>query len=186
MWQDQPVATARELLTGGHRFAWPAPLVGWLRERSFGLALDWVFRITPQLLPRTGSPHASELLAEVSELSQWRIVPPPSVVFRQRSEDLWYRTGRDHARTAINHLCVSLAQVVCPDMEVGINWLWYVPSLLCDEGFEVFEGQPRVELVEWCLSDFESFAAGVAQQDAEQNVAADSKGEKWNAARLHL
>jgi len=176
VWQVQPVATARELLTGGHRFAWPAPLIRWLRERSFELALDWVFRITPRLLPRTGSPHATELLAEVSELQQWRTVPPPSDVFRQRGEDLWYRPGRDHARTAISHLCVSLAQVVCPDMAVGINWLWHVPSLLCDEGFEVSEGRPRVELVEWCVSDFEVFAAGVAQQDAEPGTAADGGG----------
>ena len=174
MWQVQPVATARELLTGGeHRFAWPAPLVRWLRERSFGLALDWVFRITPELLPRTGSPHTAELLAEVAELLRWRECPPASAVFRQRCEDLWYRPNRDAARTAVSHLCMDLAQVVCPDMEVGINWLWHVPSLLCDTGFEVSEGRPRVELAEWCLADFEVFAAGVVEQDAEPGAAAD-------------
>jgi hypothetical protein len=131
------------------------------------LALDWVFRITPALLPRTGSPHAAELLAEVEELERWRAAPPASEVFRQRSEDLWYRPVRDHARTAISHLCLSVAQVVCPDLEVGINWLWHVPSLLCDTGFEVSEGRPQVELAEWCLADFEVFTAGVAEQDAE-------------------
>ena len=172
MWQVQPVATARGLLTDEHRIAWPAPLVRWLRERSFGLALDWVFRITPELLPRTGSPHTAKLLAEVAELRRWRECPPPSAVFRQRCEDLWYRPNRDPARTAVSHLCMSLAQVVCPDMEVGINWLWHVPSLLCDDDFR---GEPRVELVEWCIADFEAFVAGIAP-DAEPGAAADGGG----------
>lgn len=32
MWQVQPVATARGLLTDEHCIAWPASLVRWLRE----------------------------------------------------------------------------------------------------------------------------------------------------------
>ncbi len=158
MWEDQPVATARELLASERPYAWPAPLIRWLRERSFGIALDWVFRLSPELLPRTGSPHAAELLAEVDRLRRWRVSPPASGVFKQRCEELWYRPGRDHARTAISHLCMEVAQVVCPDLEVGPNWLWDVPSLLCSAGLE---GGPRVELVEWCIADFGVFAAAV-------------------------
>lgn len=158
MWQVHPVTTARELLTDEFQIAWPAPLVRWLRERSVGLALDWVFGVTPVLLLWSGSPHAEELQAEVKELRDWRLVPPPSSVFRQRGEDLWYRPGRDHARTAISHLCMSVAQAVCPDLEVGGNWLWHVPSLLCAAGLR---GTPRANLVEWCLADFEAFTAGV-------------------------
>jgi hypothetical protein len=163
VWHDQPVATARELLADQDRIAWPAPLVRWLRERSFGLALDWVFRITPELLLRTGSPHAVELLADLGELQRWRAAPAPSGVFLQKVEDLWYRPDRDVACTAMSHLCMGLAQVVCPDLEVGDNWLWHVPSLLCDNDFQ---GQPRTELVEWCLSDFEAFVAGLPEPSA--------------------
>ena len=163
MWQDQPVATARELLACEHRMAWPAPLVRWLRERSLGLALDWVFRIASEVLPRTGSPHSTELLAELDQLREWRAVPPPSGVFRQKAEELWYRRSRDAARTAMSHLCMELAQVVCPDLEVSVNWLWHVPSLLCDV---YFYGEPQSELVEWCLSDFEAFAIDSARHEA--------------------
>jgi len=162
VWQVQPIATARRILAGNEfRHGWLAPLVRWLRERSFGLALDWVFRITPALLPRTGSLHAAELLAEVEELQGWRSAPPPSAVFGQRCEDVWYRPGRGHARTAISHLCLAVAQVACPDMEVGPNWLWNVPSLLCSAGLA---GEPRVELAEWCLADFETFVARIAPE----------------------
>jgi len=80
-------------------------------------------------------------------------------VFRQKSEDLWYRPDRDIARTAMNPLCWSLSEFVCPDLEIGINWLWHVPSLLCQDGFD---GKPRPELVDWCLDDFTRFAANVA------------------------
>ena len=51
-----------------------------------------------------------------------------------------------------------VAQVVWPDMEMGVNWLWHVPSLLCDEGLA---GRPRPELVEWALSDFQRRIEGV-------------------------
>jgi hypothetical protein len=167
MWKDEPITTARELLAGKEwRDAWPAPLVRWLRGRSFGLALDWVFRIAPGLLSRSGSPHRAELLAEVEELRRWRACPPPSGVFKERCEELWYRSGRDHARTAVSHLCMELAQVVCPDLEVGVNWLWQVPSLLCSDGLG---GEARVELVEWCIADFKAFAAELPKQDTEQS-----------------
>jgi hypothetical protein len=161
VWQDQPITTARGLLAGELQLYWPRPLVGWLRDRSFGLALDWVFRVTAVLIPRTGSPHAAELLAELNQLQRWRAAPPPSGVFRQKAEDLWYSPNRDGACTAMSHLCWSLAEVVCPDLEIGVNWLWRVPLLLCDNDFQ---GKPRTELVEWCLSDFEMFAAAVVQQ----------------------
>jgi hypothetical protein len=121
-----------------------------------------VFRIAPGLLPRTGSPHAAELLAEVEERRGWRASPPLSGLFKQRCEELWYRSGRDHARTAVSHLCMAVAQVVCPDLEVGVNWLWHVPSLLCSAGLG---GEPQLQLVEWCLADFQAFTTGVAQQE---------------------
>jgi hypothetical protein len=103
----------------------------------------------------------AELLDELEQLRQWRSAPPASEVFRQKAEDLWYRPDRDIARTAMNRLCWSVMEFVCPDKEIGINWLWHVPSLLCQAGFD---GGPRPDLVEWCLSDFERFAAAVAQQ----------------------
>jgi hypothetical protein len=154
MWQDQPIATAREICASDFGMPWPAPLVRWLRERSPDLALDWVFGIVSELLPRTGSRHAVELLAELRLFQQWRSTPPSSAVCREKAEDLWYRPDRDVARTAMNRLCWSLSQYVCPDLEIGINWLWHVPSLLCQDGFG---GRPRPELVEWCLVDFRTF-----------------------------
>jgi hypothetical protein len=170
VWQNQPVDTARDILASEQRIAWPAPLVRWLRERSVDLALDWVFRIAPDLLLRTDTPHAAGLLAELQQLGQWRAAPPPSEMFRQKAEDLWYRPNRDIATTAMSHLCRGLAQVVCPDLEIDVNWLWHVPSLLCDNDFR---GQPRPELVEWCLADFEAFAAGHVQQGTEKVALAD-------------
>ena len=162
MWQDQPVATARELLASDQRIAWPAPLVRFLRERSFDMALDWVFRISFELLRRTGSPHTNELLGELDRLRRWRTDPPPTEAFFQLAEDIWYRPNRDVARTALSHFCMDLAKVVCPDLDIGVNWLWHVPSLLCDDNFH---GQPRIDLVEWSLSDFESFAARLPKRN---------------------
>ena len=168
MWQDQPVATARGLVTAtntGSRGR--LPLVSWLRDGRVGLALDWVFRITPELLPRTGSPYTAELLAEVAELRRWRECPPPSASSGSDARICGIVPTETRAH-AVSHLCMDLAQVVCPDMEVGINWLWHVPSLLCDDDFR---GEPRVELVEWCIADFEAFAAAIAP-----NAAADGGG----------
>jgi hypothetical protein len=167
VWQDNPVATAREITARDYWMPWPAPLVRWLRARSPNLALDWVFGVVSELLPRTGSPHAAELLGELEQLRRWRSAPPASDVFRQKAEELWYRPDRDIARTSMNRLCWSVMEFMCPDKEIGINWLWLVPSLLCQAGFD---GGPRPELVEWCLSDFERFAAGVAEQDAARGT----------------
>jgi hypothetical protein len=174
MEQEEPIATAREVLAREYCFAWPAPLVGWLRKRSVGLALDWVFRIAPELLTRTGSPHAAGLLAELEQLRQWRTFPPPSEVFRQKAEDLWYRPVRDGATTAMSHLCMAVAKAVCPDLELGVNWLWHVPSLLCDQSLGG-GSRPQPELVEWCLADFEAFTAGFVEVGGEE-VAPDVTG----------
>src|SRR5262249_17912969 len=128
MWKDRPIATACELRAGEWRHAWPAPLVRWLRERSFGLALAWVIRCTRELLPRADTPHTAELLAELDQLERWRADPPSSAAFRVKTEKLWYRPKRDLARNAICTLCWDLACVVCPDLEIGPNWLWPVLS----------------------------------------------------------
>jgi hypothetical protein len=154
---DRPVAKAREPLTENWRHAWPAPLVYWLREQSFDLALDWVLPCTRQLLPRAGTPHEAELLEELSVLNRWRADPPPSAVFRAKTEELWYRAHRDDARTAISRLCWDLACVLCQDLTVGINWLWPVLSLLTGHG------SPQIELVDSCIADFEKFAASIGK-----------------------
>lgn len=164
MWQETPVAMAREISASEYWMPWPAPLVRWLRARSPALALDWVLGIVTGLLPRTGSPHMAKLLDELNLLYQWRSAPPSSTVFRQKAYDLWYRPDRDICRTAMSHLCWSMSELMCPDKEIGINWLWHVPSWLCQNGFD---GGLRPDSLDWCLSDFEQFAASIAQQNAE-------------------
>jgi hypothetical protein len=181
--QDQAVATAREVIASDFWMAWAAPLIRWLRERSPGLALDWVFGITHNLLPRTGSLHATELLNDLEQLSRWRQSPPSSEVFRQKAEDLWYRPGRDIVCTAMNRLCFSLAEFVCPDLEIGINWLWFVPYLLCQDGFD---GRPRQDLVEWCLADFASFTARFTSQNAGGDAPVCYPDAKPPTALAHL
>jgi hypothetical protein len=59
---------------------------------------------------------------------------------------------------------MDVAVVVCPDLDIGPNRPWRVPSLLCcaDLG-----GEARRELLQWCLGDFEVFVAGVSRQDTE-------------------
>ncbi len=161
MWQDEPVATAREIFGSSNRAAWSAPLVRWLRERSPNLALDWVFRITRALLPQTCSANWPEMLGELDRLEYWRREPPPSTIFKQKVHELWYLPDRDIAQTAIAHLYASLAQAVCPELRIEGNWLWRVPSLLSRNSFY---GQLRREIVEWCIADFETFVAGFGPQ----------------------
>ncbi len=152
---DEPVPTARKLLNGEYSHAWAAPLVRTLRDRSFDLALDWVVHCVRDLPPRTGSIHADQLLIELAEIERWRAQPPLSKLFREKTEALWYVPSRDYAQTALSTLCWDMACVICPDLEVGVNWLWPVLSLLC--GLE----SPRPDLVEWCFADFESFVQEV-------------------------
>ncbi len=152
---ERPVAAARELLNGEWRHAWPAPLVRWLRERSLALPLDWVLRCVRELLPRTDTPHCTELLADLDQLERWRSAPPASGVFHDKTEELWYRPDRDNAQLAVCRLHSHLACAVCPDLKIEPNWLWPVVSLLCGHD------RPRADLVAWCIGDFESFVGEV-------------------------
>lgn len=77
-------------------------------------------------------------------------------------------------------LLTILLHKVCPDLEVGVNWLWPVPSLLSSAGpgRRATGGVGGVVLLCCC-------AAGVAQQEAEP-VAPSSPATRMSLAKFSV
>lgn len=98
-----PISEAIDSCNRGE-LGWINPVVLALDARQHGSAIRWLVICVRQLLVRSSSLKAAELLADVDRLERLIDDPPPATKFCEIGHEIWYRPDRDPAQTAVAKL----------------------------------------------------------------------------------
>src|SRR5262245_16502619 len=97
------VELARRMFDAGDSY-WAAVLWGGLRLKDEPLAYEWVESCVRKLLSVVTTENKRELVADLNVLSYLRGRGAGQAEFCDLSQQIWYRSNRDQAQTAMSKL----------------------------------------------------------------------------------